>query len=219
MTTDQIISIVTSVLPTIILVIGGQFLLNRYEISRKSKEQEIELIRSVREKQYAAVESLYASFAKFMALYRLINDKNTNLENQKTRDGLLQEAIQAEAEIDALILRIGCEFAQQDTEQLLESLLGHLRQSVQLWRESIQAGKKIPFWSSQQEDYVRFKETFAATAAFMVHHIQNRLEPPKMRMDETKLFLMNTFSNKYEFEKYEAATRKRKLTQQLPSEE
>ena len=204
MTNDQIVSIITSILPTIILVIGGQFLLNRYEISRKSKEQEIELIRTVREKQYAAVESLYASFAKFMALYRIINDHNTDLENPKTRDDLLQKAIQAESEIDALILRIGCEFAQQDTEQILETLLGHLRQSVQLWRESIQSGDKLPFWSSRQKDYVRFKETFAATAAFMVHQIQNRLEPPKMRMDETKLFLLNSFSNKYEFEKYES---------------
>jgi hypothetical protein len=207
MTTDQIVSIVTSILPTIILVVGGQFLLNRYEIIRKSKEQEIELVRSVREKQYAAVESLYGSFAKFMALYRLINDKNTNLENQKIRDELLQKAIQAESEIDALILRIGCEFAQHDTEQVLESLLGHLRQSVQLWRESIRSGEKLPFWSSEQEDYVRFKETFAATAAFMVHQIQNRLEPPKMRMDETKSILMNAFSNKYEFEKYKSTAK------------
>lgn len=210
MTTDQIVSIVTSILPTIILVIGGQFLLNRYEISRKSKEQEIELIRSVREKQYTAVESLYGSFAKFMSLYRLIDDGSTDLANQKTREELLHKAIQAEAEIDALILRIGCEFAQKDTEQILESLLGHLRQSVQLWRESIQSGEKLPFLSSQQEDYVRFKETFAATAAFMVHQIQNRLEPPKMRMGETQSFLMNAFNNKYEFEEYESTAKKSK---------
>lgn len=99
MTNDQIVSIITSILPTIVLVIGGQFLLNRYEISRKSKEQEIELIRTVREKQYAAVESLYSSFAKFMALYRFINDRNTDLGNPKIRDELLQKAIQAESEM------------------------------------------------------------------------------------------------------------------------
>lgn len=82
--------------------------------------------------------------------------------------------------------------------------MGHLRQSVQLWRESIQAGEKLPFKSSRQKDYVRFKETFAATAAFMVHQIQNRLEPPKMRMDETKSFLLNSFGNIYEFEEYKS---------------
>lgn len=204
MTAEQqfVTSIVTAILPTIILIIGGQFILNRYELSRKAKEQEIELMRSMREKQYTAVEALYASFAKFMALFRLINDQNTDLENQKTRSELLEKIVQAESEIDALILRIGCEFAQKNTEKDLENLLGNLRQSVQLWRESVQSGKQLPFWSSQQDDYVRFKATFAASAAFMVHQIQNGLEPPKMRMEETKSFLLNAFSNKYEFERY-----------------
>jgi hypothetical protein len=205
MTLDNLLSILTAVLPTVILLFGGQRLLNRFEISRKTKEQEIELLRTVREKQYEAVQALYSSFAKLMALYRSINNSITNLDDPETRAHLLQQAINAESDIDALILRIGCEFASGSQDEL-EHLLGNLRQSVHLWRESIVTGQKLPFYSSAQTDYVRFKESFAGTAAFMVHQIQNRLEPPQMRMAESKSLLLGVFSNKYECEDHKPAT-------------
>lgn len=201
MTSDQIITLITSILPTMILLFGGQVLLNFYALSQKTKEQEIELIRSVREKQYEAVEALYHSFSVLMAVYRKANSPSTDLDDIEQRRKLLEEAIQVESEIDGLILRIGCEFTQQSTAEL-ERLLGHLRQAVQMWRERIQAGERLPFSSSNQEAYVKFKETFAATASFMVSRIQNSLEPPRMRMEEATKLLIRVFSNKYEIEEY-----------------
>jgi len=205
MTSDNIIALITAVLPTIILVLGGQYLLNRYEVARKMKEQEIELIRAVREKQYEAVESLYSSFAKFMALYRTMNDPYIDLKDSATRQSLFLQAVEAEAQVDALILRIGCEFPDDEFDQL-EYLLGHLRQSVQLWRECIQSGTRLPFYSSDEPPYIRFKETFANTAAYLVHHIHNKLEPVNMRMNETRILLTGAFSNKYEQEVYQAGS-------------
>ena len=202
MTSNNIVALLAAVLPTIILVFGGQHLLNRYEVARKSKEQEIELIRAVREKQYEAVEALYASFATFMALYRTVNSPYTDLKDISVRQSFFEQAVEAEAKIDELILRIGCEFPDDKFDQL-EYLLGHLRQSVQLWRECIRNGKVLPFTSSNSPEYMRFKETFASTAAYLVHHIHNKLESVDMRMDETRALLTGVFSNKYEHEAYQ----------------
>jgi hypothetical protein len=207
MTIDNIIQILTPLLPALLIVFGGQWILNRYETRRKAKEKEAELISSIREQQYEAVESLYRLFAKFMELYRIVNNPNTDLSAPDTQRSLLAQAIEAEAGIDALILRIGCEFVQGPRAEL-EPLLGNLRQSVQLWRELIRAGKRLPFTYSEQEDYVRFKEAFAGTAAFMVHQIHNRLEPPAMRMEESQSLLLGAFSNKYERRDYSGKRRR-----------
>ena len=201
MTTDNIITIfiaiLVPILPTLFLILGGQYLLDRYAEKRNEKEQQMALLRTVREKQYEAVEALYHVFSLFMSLYREINSSNTDLGNGDMRKNLLKRVIEAEAEVDALILRIGCEFAHA-SETELEDLLGHLRQSVQLWRETLQKGQMLPFYASDQPDYVRFKETFARTAAFMVQHIHEQLEPSKMRQEQAASILVNVFSNDYE---------------------
>ena len=194
---DNIIHIATPIITTLLVIFGGQWLLNRYETMRKAKEQEIELVRAVRQQQYRAVESVYHLFGEFMALYRTVNSKNTNLGDPDTKRNLLTQAIEAESEIDALILRVGCEFVEGPSMEL-EPLLGNLRQSVQLWRETIERGEKLPFYQSGQQDYIRFKEAFAGTAAFMVHQIHNRLEPPEMRMEEARSLLLGAFSNEWE---------------------
>ena len=54
-------------LPVVVLLVGGRWLLDRYEISRKRREQEIELVRFVRERQYQALESIYSLFGRFMS--------------------------------------------------------------------------------------------------------------------------------------------------------
>ncbi|MBU7046905.1 MAG: hypothetical protein HXS54_10780 [Theionarchaea archaeon] len=198
MTTDDIIQIVTTVGPTLLLIFGGQWILNRYETMRKAKEQEIQLVRSIREQQYEAVESLYHLFARFMALYR---KSKYYISDYDTQRNLLTQAIEAESEIDALILRIGSEFVQRPGDEL-ESLLGNLRQSVQLWRKKFKKGEKLPFYSSDQEDYIRFKKAFAETAVFMVNQIYGQLEPPQMKKEQSKSLLLGAFSNKYEFRSY-----------------
>jgi hypothetical protein len=188
LSTSEVITIIVALLPAIITVIGGQAILIRY---RKSKEQEIELIRAVREKQYEAVQALYTLFGQYMALYREINRSDVN--NSQVREEIMKRVIQSESEVDALLLKIACEFADGPTAKL-EHILGHLRQSVQFWREQLDKGEKLPFRYANTYEYVRFKETFAETAAFMVHYIHQKLEPNKMQQKQAADLLINIFN-------------------------
>ena len=170
---SDLVTIIAALLPAIITLIGGQVFLISY---RKSKEQEIELIRAVRERQYEAVQSLYALFGRYMALYRDIN--RSDLTNPSIREEIMKRVIQSESEVDALLLKIACEFADGPVERL-GYILGHLRQAVQFWREQLAKGEKLPFIYSNTYEYVRFKETFAEAAAFMVHHIHSSFDQIK----------------------------------------
>lgn len=176
--------------------------MNWYDLRKKTREEELQLARAIREQQYGAVSDLYESFATFMQLYRDVNASDSYPKNKQERLAFLQRATKAESHVDALILRISCEFADEESETL-EKYLGHMRQAVQLWRERILDKKCLPFTDSHQHDYARFKETFAGVAAFMVHRLHHGLTPPKMRMKEASQLLVNTFSNKYEIMPYE----------------
>jgi hypothetical protein len=188
LTTSEFIAILAALLPAIITVLGGQAILIRY---RKSKEQEIELMRAVRERQYEAVQSLYTLFGQYMALYREIN--RSDVKNPQVREEIMKRVIQSESEVDALLLKIACEFADGPTEKL-KYTLGHLRQSVQMWREQLEKGERLPFTYANTYEYVRFKETFAETAAFMVHHIHQKLEPNKMQQKQAADILIDVFN-------------------------
>jgi hypothetical protein len=194
--TTNLVTIIAALLPAIITVIGGQAILIRY---RKSKEQEIELIRAMRERQYEAVQSLYALFGQYMALYREIN--RSDLTNPSVREDIMKRVILSESEVDALLLKIACEFANGSVERL-GYILGHLRQSVQFWREQLAKGEKLPFIYSNTYEYVRFKETFAETAAFMVHHIHSKLQPNKMQQQQAADLLLHIFNYLNETEKW-----------------
>jgi hypothetical protein len=117
------------------------------------------------------------------------------------RSDFMLRAIKAETQLDALIVRIVCEFVNKPNEDY-EYLLGHLRQSAQKWRETLKEGKLLHFESSSNPEYVRFKETFASTAAFMVHHIHEHLDPPTMDKEQAAILLMKIFSNTYEYDHY-----------------
>lgn len=71
------------------------------------------------------------------------------LKDEKTRMELLTKAIDSEAEVDALIIRIGCEFGSlpEIDKDYLKTLLRHLRQSVQLWRD-LQRRTAGSFWQA-----------------------------------------------------------------------
>jgi hypothetical protein len=191
--------ILLAIIPTIILVTFGQIVLVRY---RKSKEQDVELLRAVREQQYKAVELLYDLFSQFMALYREMSNVNVSEVDENKRNELMLRAIKAETQLDALIVRIVCEFVNEPNQDH-EYLLGHLRQSAQKWRETLREGKLVHFGSSSHPDYVRFKETFASTAAFMVHHIHEHLEPPTMDKEQAAILLMKIFSKTYQNDHYQ----------------
>jgi hypothetical protein len=194
---ELLIELLKPAIPVAILLLGGRWLLNVYDLRKTKREQEIALVRFIRQKQYEAVEELYGLFGRFMELYRLVNSPDTELDNDETRLSLCKTASEAESAIDAAILRIGCEFT-HDNPELLEPLLGNLRQSVQIWRESIREHKKLPFTYSSQKDYERFKTSFAKTAAYMVTKIYGRLTPEEVKMEEAQNLLLEAFSNKYE---------------------
>jgi hypothetical protein len=181
----------------VVAVVGGQILISRYAIQRKQREQEIELARFIKERQYEALEQVYRLFGTFMQLYREINARDTDLIDPQTRKAFFVRAAEAEAAIDATILRIGSEFATGKTGDL-ETLLGNLRQGVQLWRETVREGEKLPFTHSDQADYMRFKQCFARTAAYLASSIYESLAPVKVKMDEAGQLLTGAFSNKFE---------------------
>ena len=206
--------------PVLALVIGGRFLLDWYDLRKKKleleldrtakerardaelmqrrREQELDLTKFVRQKQYEAVQELYLIFAAYMSLYRLINSGHIDLTSADERLELLRELAPLEGRVDSAILRIASEFSNKGTASELSKYLPDLRQACQLWRENVQNGKPLPFYSSGQRDYVRFKRAFTQTATFLANRIYERLEPPELAVDEATALLTEVFDNKHE---------------------
>ncbi|MEL6675823.1 MAG: hypothetical protein AAFR61_26685 [Bacteroidota bacterium] len=198
-TTEIIIKLVTPLIPIVILLIGGQRLLNNYSIAKKRRESEIELISAIRNEQYATLDELYKLFAKFMELYRKINSPVSEFESPESRKEIFSEIVKAESAIDAIVLKIGCEFAKEgDNQEELESMLGNLRQSVQIWRESFVNDNKLPFSISTQEDYLRFKSAFSSVSAFLINRLHQNIEPHKAKMKRVESLLVGAFHHKHE---------------------
>lgn len=198
-TQELILELVKSILPIILLVLGGQYLADRYAIRRKKKEVEIDLIHSSRGEKYKIIHEVYKLFGEYMQLYRKINSPLINLEDLVQRNELFDLIISAESRVDSMILKIGTEFVEQsDNQQDIESLLGNFRQSVQIWRESLVNGQKLPFNRSTQDDYLRFKTAFANVTAFMSSKIHEQLDKPSIKMEQVENMLVGSFDNKYE---------------------
>lgn len=206
--------------PTVALVFGGRYLLDKYdirkkqreqdlevaakerlqesELSRKRREQEIELVRFVRQRQYEALQELYALFAQYMFFYRLINSGHIDLKDAASRLKLLEQISMSEGRIDATILRIASEFTHNNTAQL-GGYLANLRQSVQIWRERVCDGHDLPFYSSGQHDYMRFKTAFTQTCTYLASLIYQRLEPTSVVVEQATDVLAGVFDNKHEW--------------------
>lgn len=200
---------VQAAVPTAILIGGGRWILNRYDLARKrreqeielaqkKREQEIELARFVRERQYEALQELYILFEQFMCLYREINSAETDLNDAVVRKALLKKCASAESRVDSAILRIASEFT-HDNREMLEGFLGNLRQSVQIWRENVGKSERLPFYGSEQPDYLRFKNAFSNTATYLASQIYERLDPAQVALEESKKLLVDIFSNKWEW--------------------
>ena len=181
----------------IVVVVGGQLLISLYSIQRKKREQRIELARFIKERQYEALQEMYAVFAAFMQLFREINAPHTDLTHTETRKALFDRIVRAEAEVDAIILRIACEFSDGSFPKLAD-MLGRLRQSAQIWRERVQESEKLPFFSSDQEDYMDFKNSIAQISAYLAGSIFQSMEPAKVSRRQTTSLLHEAFDNRYE---------------------
>lgn len=209
MNQEVIVRIFAPLLPMLVLILGGQLVLNLYARGKSRSEKELELMRTVRENQYSVIQELYSIFARFMQLYRLTARKTgmTNLGETDARNEVLAQAIEAESKVDALIIRIGVEFGtngeNKDEARRLSALLGNLRQSVQFWRERFREAKRLPFNSADQEDYLRFKQCFVYTAAFLTEKYFTQLEKPQIDQKMAWSIVLDAFDNKYEVkEKY-----------------
>lgn len=188
-----------SLIPVALMIFGGQYLLDKYAINKKRKETEIELLKRTREEKYTILHQFYNLFGEFMRLYRIINSNFYDLNDIETQKKLFDEVILAETKVDALILKIGCEFIDEnDSQENVESMLGALRQSVQIWREKVSNKEKLPFNRSSQDDYLKFKTTFAFTCGYMINKIYGRLEAQNVEMKRVEGILVGAFDNKHE---------------------
>lgn len=194
------IELATPIIPILILILGGQKLIDRYSIEKKKRESELDLACSIRKKQYEALQNLYSIFAEFMSIYRLTERlTRKELESQEIKDKFINMSIKSESKIDALILEIGCEFPPFETDEIdLKYLLGNLRQSVHLWREKFQEEEHLPFYFSGQENYMRFKTAFALVSAFMINRIYQGTEYTKISLFQVPEVLIDAFDNKHE---------------------
>ncbi len=213
-------AVVGGAVPTAVLVFGGRWLLDKYdirkkqreqemelavkeqlqetEVNRKRREQEIELVRFVRQRQYEALQELYTLFARYMSFYRLINSRHLDLKDSACRLNLLEQIAEAEGRVDAAILRIASEFAHEDSARL-GGYLADMRQSVQIWRERVCQGSELPFDSSGQADYLRFKKAFSQTCTYLASLIYQRLEPTSVSVEQAATILTTVFDNVHEW--------------------
>ncbi|MEM9090089.1 MAG: hypothetical protein AAGC93_15220 [Cyanobacteria bacterium P01_F01_bin.53] len=203
-TQELIKTVIGGAVPIAIATLGGQWLLNRYELDKKRRESRLEFSRFVRERQYESLVQLYQLFGRFMSLYRLINAQSTDLSNAEVQKSLLRQCAEAEAGVDAVILRIASKFTNEYQDSLSQSL-GNLRQSVQIWRERVSTGNRLPFTYSSQQDYVRFKTAFAQIATYLSTNIFGSLEPLPVRFDAAQKLILDAFSNKWERHGYHDA--------------
>lgn len=199
MSFDQeiIIAVIKSVLPWLVLVLGGKYLLDRYEAAKFEREKKIELAAFIRQNQYRALENLYGIFARYMALYRVINTTDDTILANISREDIYQKIVVAEGEVDSIIVRIGSEFTTEEDEELA-TMLGNLRQSVQIWRENYGKGKRLPFNSSDNPDYKRFKESFAKVTAYLASEIYGSLSPGQLKMEVARKLVIEAFDNIHE---------------------
>lgn len=180
-----------------VVVVGGQLLITLYSVQRKKREQRIELARFIKQRQYEALQEMYTVFASFMQLFREINARHTNLKDPETSKTLFDRIVKTEAEVEATILRIACEFSGRDFP-LLADMLGKFRQSSQIWRQSVQKGRRLPFDYSDQEDYKKFKESIASISAYLASEIFEKMEPMKVDRRRAAKILERAFDNRYE---------------------
>lgn len=199
MDNDIQVALIETILPLIILLLGGQYFLDKYAINKKTKEAEIELIKKTREEKYAIIHQLYDLFGAFMKLYRKIDSPFHDITDLKIRTNLFNEIIESESKVDAIILKIGCEFVEAtDNREKIEEMLGNLRQSIHFWRERVKNGERIAFEGSNDENYLRFKASFSSVSAFMINKIYGHLEKPEVKMKRVEGILIGAFDNKHE---------------------
>lgn len=193
----EIIELIVAIAPTILLLLGGQYFLNKYEILKKRKEANIDLDKSIKQEQYKSISTLYELFGNFMSAYRYINlPKGSSSLN---KNDILSNVISMESKLEGLILKICNEFVDKSDDLAeIEIMLGNLRQSVQIWRESVANDNRLPFNISNQEDYVRFKSAFSKTSTFMANKINLNKPIDYLNNGEAEKLLYDIFDKKHE---------------------
>jgi len=115
----------------------------------------------------APFHELYGEFYGIWKLERSSDRSNTGevVQSEETRADLLTRACTVEGQLESTLVRLACERTLTTAD--IETL-GRFRQLFQRLRESISAGRHVPWWSSNDPEYVAFKTLSTQVAALIV---------------------------------------------------
>ena len=101
-------------------------------------------VKKVHELDLAAANAMYAAYGRFYGIWKqwsvCLSGAVTAADRASTRSELLRQAASAEAEVEALLLKIAVERRLDDDQQ---KLLGCFRQAFQTLRESITDDRRV----------------------------------------------------------------------------
>ena len=128
----------------------GNALAARWQLIRKRKEMELE-----------TAQRFYEHYGEFFAIWKLWNQWLEDLGGTQTdlleerRKELYDRAAAMEGALEATLLKVASEIVLSDSEQ---KTLGQLRQAFGVVRYCIKNRKKIPYYSSHNEMYLKLKQ-------------------------------------------------------------
>lgn len=124
-----------------------------------------------REQDLVAAQEFHAAYGEFFATWKLWNywllDHGQELPSISARWNILERACQAEAKLEATLIRLASE--RKLTTEDIETL-GRFRQLFQTLRESIRDGKRLNWNHSDHPQYAEFKRLGSKVAAIVGSH-------------------------------------------------
>jgi hypothetical protein len=133
----------------------GYSLTTRWDTVKKQTELDL-----------AAMEQFYKTYGEFFAVWKLWDDAIQ--QNSGKRDELFERIAAAEAQLEALIVRISCQRALTEDEI---NVTGAFRQAYQTLRKSMKHGQSLSVdhgWdSSKATPYAAFKGLAASVAVLL----------------------------------------------------
>ncbi len=118
-----------------------------------------------RELQLAATQQFYAAYGEFFVVWKLWNRLDRDEPAfQERRWELHKRAAAAESIVEGLLVKLSSELCLTE-DQICH--LGCFRQAFQLLREVIREDQILPWTSSEQAEYKRFKELAVKMAGLL----------------------------------------------------
>jgi tetratricopeptide (TPR) repeat protein len=111
------------------------------------------ILQKQKETEISISNELYTLYGNFFSMWKLWRYCLTH-KNDKTMEQIITDSYISEGKIEAILVKIATEKKLNYTQ--LE-ILGRFRQAYQRLRECIQAGKDLPWMSSDNSEYLTFK--------------------------------------------------------------